>query len=93
MKIHIESSDDPSVGIFGCDATVEVDWPAMDGDDEERERVRSIMVNAFNEMFDGLRSVWFEDECRECLGRDGKHNGCCMADPKNWPQEDKGANQ
>ena len=88
MKIHIESSSDPSVGIFGFTAIVDVEWDLED--DEERERVRGIMADAFSEMFDGLghSGVWFDDECSECHGRNGHHEGICMADPKNWPEED-----
>jgi hypothetical protein len=70
------SSSDSSVGIFPVEATILLDWPDID-DDEERERVRSILVEAFNELFDGLDDVWFHDECPDCHGRDGNHKERC----------------
>jgi hypothetical protein len=85
IKIHIESSEDRSVGIFAMTATVEMPQPS---DDEDRERIRGILSEAFNGIFDGVRQVWFDDECYECLGRNGTHKGTCMADPANWPDDD-----
>lgn len=63
MKISIWTNGDPSVGINGQSAEVEIIGGEWIDEQEYREEVREILGNAFHEIFDdGFLTVAFEDE-------------------------------
>jgi hypothetical protein len=71
MKIaSIFSAGDPSAGIPRGQVTLDLhEWP---GDDEERERVRAILIEMGRELFDdGAVSVMFDDEPRAANAKAG----------------------
>lgn len=75
MKIHISTPGDYEVGISGGAATVEVDCLDFD-DGDERDHVRSLLSEAFGQIFDDVASVRFDDECPDCGRRAGHVVGC-----------------
>ncbi len=76
MKITIISQGDESVGIFGSEATVELDKVFVTENEGMREIVRNILSGAFGELFDGSVEVRFEDECPDCYSTEGHKSGC-----------------
>lgn len=69
MKITVWSNGDPSVGIYGNEANIEI--PYMDIADideyELRESWRGMLAETFSEMFDDKAKVMFEDEFEDGL--------------------------
>jgi len=65
MKATIWSNGDPSVGINGNQA--EVDMPYLgEVDDEYRQSIRESLATVFSEIFDDRAFVIFDDECSDC---------------------------
>jgi len=61
MKVYICSIGDESVGIPSCESIVEI--PFEPNDKTDRENVRTLLHNCFNELHDnGDTRVEFEDE-------------------------------
>lgn len=59
MKIHVWCVGDPSVGISGANATVEIEGWDMT---EFREEVKKSLTTCFGEIWDEKPHVVFEDE-------------------------------
>lgn len=76
MKIHVHAAGESDVGIPDYNETIEIEWPNMDGDDEERERVRVVFRDAFGELTGDGCEVTFDDECYACRMKDGHKPGC-----------------
>lgn len=88
MKIHIWSEGDPSVGIPGCTATVEIDnmenWGTGGQAETEfiRDCTRDALKSAFMNIFDdGRVTVMYEDELQDKIevldeGHDGELKAC-----------------
>lgn len=100
MKIHIHAPGESSVGIPDYNDTIEIEWPHMDGDAEERARVRDIFKVAFGELVDDRVDVQFDDECGTCGQIEGHRKGCyespefeeemrraCVDDPNDTGRE------
>ena len=84
MKATIWSNGDPSVGINGNQA--EVDMPYLgEVDDEYRQGIRESLIMAFSDIFDDKAFVTFDDECPDCLKKDTEHSPVCPS--KNDPNE------
>jgi len=64
MKIHIWTNGDPSVGISGQNATVDIETMEDSGINEpgERDIIRNKLKEAFSAIFDEKAHVAFEDE-------------------------------
>lgn len=63
--ISIYSPGEPNVGINPTSYTLPKFF-LPDFDDEERERVRSIIATAFGEIWSAGVTVSFDDECPDC---------------------------
>jgi hypothetical protein len=76
VKIHIYAVGESEACIPSYHETITIQHD-LDYDSEERERVRGIFKRAFSELLDDRVSVWFGDECPDCLAVDGKHKDSC----------------
>ncbi len=80
MKAHVWHPGDPSVGIWDGEADIEMNLMSFQ-DEQQRLNTRVALQEAFQEIFDGHCEVWFEDECQDCLGRNGVHDYSCPSAP------------
>lgn len=63
MKIYIWTHGDPSVGINGKNATVDLEgFIFTEEDKEEREQLRAKLKVTYSDIFDERATVMFEDE-------------------------------
>ena len=76
MKIDICAGGDYYARIPDYHEIIRISWPNMDGDAEERERVRAIFRDAFNDLTGGSVTVTFGDGCFVCREADGHRKGC-----------------
>ena len=76
VEVIIDIQGDPGSGISGLTDRLELKWD-LDEYPGERERIRGILQKAWAELYDdGGISVWFGDECPDCLGV-GYHKPSC----------------
>jgi hypothetical protein len=77
-QIDITVHGDPSVGINSLHDVLELQWDL--DEDGERERIRTILHEAWAQLYDdGGISVRFGDECPDCGGL-GTHTVGCPSD-------------
>lgn len=70
MEIHIWTNGDPSVGLPGENATVEIEIPA-DFTAEDRNLVRTELQKAFSAIWDEKPHVAFQDELDDIVHDEG----------------------
>jgi len=91
IKANIQTTGDPSVGIFPDEINLE--WNIVLGTKEEREKFRKDLKDMFQEFCDsGTTYVIFEDECGDCGALlpkvDGKYGQCINPKcPQNYDKE------
>ena len=83
MGVNAYTDGDPSVGIQGQSFSFEFPLCMLDGDDDDslREEIRDRFHDLVQALADERPTVWFSDECPDCLQRLGEdeicHNRSC----------------
>lgn len=65
VGVVITMPQDPSTGLFAITDRIQLLWD-LDDLPDERERVRTILQEAWSELYDDKAQVVFTDECPDC---------------------------